>query len=267
MPQAEQVRALVSVHDVMPETLPQVERILRLLEAEGISAVTLLVVPGRTWSSEQIDVLKRFESQGYELAGHGWLHRVERYGGLKHRLHASLISRNVAEHLALDADGILALMHRSHAWFRQQGLKSPTLYVPPAWALGQIARNALATLPYLQYEIFSGILSGQTGRLHPIPMLGYEADSAWRAPVIRLWNRFNRRRSRTRGWLRIGIHPHDLDLRLAEDLRNDLKRFRLHADYSAVDDQPGAQRYRLLTSSRSPREADSTMSNTRSNPR
>lgn len=267
MSQAEQVRTLVSVHDVMPETLRQVERILTLLESEGVSAVTLLVVPGRDWSPGDIEVLKGFQARGYELAGHGWLHRVERYGGLKHRLHASFISRNVAEHLALDANGIVALMHRAHGWFGEQGLKPPTLYVPPAWAMGQVARNALATLPYLQYEIFSGILSGQTGRLHPIPMLGYEADSAWRAPVIRLWNHVNRRRSHSNGWLRIGIHPHDLDLRLADDLRRDLKRFRLHADYSAIDEQPVSQRYRLLKSSKSPRAADSTISNTRSNPR
>ncbi|MBK1723258.1 polysaccharide deacetylase family protein [Thiocystis violacea] len=263
---AEEVRALVSVHDVMPRTLPQVERILALLRSEGVNAVTLLVVPGCDWSTEEIAILRGFEAHGYELAGHGWRHQVERYGGLRHRLHAGFISRNVAEHLALDADGILALISRCHRWFLEQGLKAPALYVPPAWAMGRIERSALAGLPFLQYELFSGILSGQTGRLHPIPMLGYEADRAWRTPVIRLWNRVNRRRCRAIGWIRIGIHPHDLDLRLAGDLREDLKRFRLHADYAAVD-EPGGQRYRPLKSSRSPSAADSTISKTRSNPR
>ncbi|MBK1717135.1 polysaccharide deacetylase family protein [Thiocystis violacea] len=265
MSSVEDIRTLVSVHDVMPETLPRVERILDLLATEGVNAVTLLVVPGLDWSSEQIDWLRRHEARGYELAGHGWLHRVATYGGLRHRLHAWFLSRNVAEHLALDADGILNLMSRCHAWFRAHGLRAPTLYVPPAWAMGAIPRNALAELPFLRYEIFSGVLSGQTGRLYPIPMLGYEADRAWRIPVIRIWNHFNRHRSRRRGWLRIGIHPQDLDLALAEDLRRDLRRFRLHADYAAIDED-GDQRYRLLMSASRPRVADSTISNTRSNP-
>jgi hypothetical protein len=70
--------------------------------------------------------------------------------------------------------------------------------------------------------------------MHPIPLTGYEADSAFRTPVIRLWNHLNRRRAGHRGWLRIGIHPHDLDLRLADDLRRDLRRFRRHAGYCDV---------------------------------
>ncbi len=50
-------------------------------------------------------------------------------------------------------------------------------------AMGEIKHNALAGLPFLQYELLSGILSGQTGRLHPIPMVGYEADAGWRLPI------------------------------------------------------------------------------------
>lgn len=230
------VRALVSVHDVMPETLPQVNRILALLAAEQVSAVTLLVVPGANWTACDLDTLRDYEARGYELAGHGWRHRVERFGGLGHRLHGQFISRNVAEHLALDSAGILDLMRRCHDWFAQHNLRAPSLYVPPAWAMGDIERSALAELPFLRYELFSGILSAQTGRLHPMPLLGYEADTALRAPLLRLWNRLNRHRARNNGWLRIGIHPRDLDLRLAEDLRRDLRQFRLHADYAAVGD-------------------------------
>ena len=238
MSNTEAIRALVSVHDVMPDTLPRLEPILARLTAEGVKAVTLLVVPGLVWSDDQIQLLKEYEARGYELAGHGWIHRVETYGGLRHRLHASLLSRNVAEHLALDAQGILDLMRRCHAWFPQHGLRAPTLYVPPAWAMGRIPRNALAELPFRRYELFSGILSAQTGRLYPIPMLGYEADRAWRVPLIRLWNRFNRRRGKARGWLRIGIHPFDLNLALVDELIQDLRRFRVQADYAAID-EPG----------------------------
>lgn len=39
--------ALVSVHDVMPETRHQVEGILQRLDAVPADAIALLVVPGR----------------------------------------------------------------------------------------------------------------------------------------------------------------------------------------------------------------------------
>jgi uncharacterized protein len=228
------IRALVSVHDVMPETLPQVERILSLLDAEGVAPVTLLVVPGAGWSRDGIARLHRFQARGCELAGHGWTHRVERITGLAHRVHSRLISRNVAEHLALDRVGIYELIARCHAWFVEQCLDAPALYCPPAWAMGSIPRSTLASLPFTRYELFSGVLSAQTGQMNPVPLTGYEADTALRGVAIRAWNRLNRRLAARRGWVRIGIHPHDLDLRLAEDLRRDLRRYRAHAGYSEV---------------------------------
>lgn len=229
------VRALVSVHDVMPETLDPVARLLDLLDTEGVRPVTLLVVPGHDWQAAQIDQLRQWLARGHELAGHGWLHRVERPRGLYHRLHARFISRNVAEHLALDATGIAALIARNHAWFANHDLPAPSLYVPPAWAMGAIARRDLAALPFAHHEYLGGVLSARSGRFLPIPMLGYEADTPARAPIIRLWNHFNRQRAHANGWLRIGIHPLDLNLHLAEDLRCDLRGYRSHASYEALD--------------------------------
>ncbi len=243
MSTTEAVRVLVSVHDVMPETLPRVERILDLLESEGVGAITLLVVPGAGWTSTDITSLRAYQKRGHELAGHGWRHRVDRIAGIRHRLHAGFISRNVAEHLALDAEGISGLIARCHAWFLDQKLEPPSLYVPPAWAMGRIERSRLAELPFLRYELFSGILSAQTGRFYPIPMLGYEADTALRAPLLRLWNGLNRRRSARVGWLRMGIHPYDLDLRLAGDLRRDLRRFRTHAAYADLAESGDLRRF------------------------
>lgn len=235
MSSIEGTRALVSVHDVMPDTLGRVERILALIERAGIAPVTLLVVPGAGWTSEGLARLRAFQTSGHELAGHGWVHRAERIAGLFHRVHAALISRDVAEHLALDPIGIQALIQRCHTWFVDRDLGHPALYCPPAWAMGRIPRAALASLPFKRYELLRGILSAQTGRMHPIPLVGYEADSAARAALIRFWNHINRRHAVTRRWLRVGIHPRDLDLRLADDLRRDLRALRRFASYADVD--------------------------------
>jgi hypothetical protein len=135
----------------------------------------------------------------------------------------------------LDWVGIHGLIKRCHAWFVDQALGHPALYCPPAWALGSIPRAALASLPFERYELLRGILSAQTGRLHPLPLIGYEADTAARAALIRGWNHINRRRAAGHGWLRIGIHPQDLDLRLADDLRRDLRSFNRFASYADVE--------------------------------
>ncbi len=228
------VRALVSIHDVMPETLNRAQHILELCAVCNPGPVTLLVVPGRDWDRAGVERLRAWEAAGHQLAGHGWSHRVERFGGLYHRLHGALISRRVAEHLALDGKAIGRLIERCHAWFPAQGLAAPDLYVPPAWALGSIERAELAGLPFARYEVLSGVRDAATGRLIPIPMVGFEADTPVRVPAIRWWNRISRRRAAAIGWLRIAIHPRDLGLRLAADLHRDLHRYGRWEPYAAL---------------------------------
>jgi hypothetical protein len=164
---------------------------------------------------------------------------VEHIRGIKHRLHALLLSRQVAEHLALDGVGILDLMTRCRDWFPRHGLEPPTLYVPPAWALGTISRAALRdAAAFRQLETFAGVLDIASGVKHASPVLGYEADAPVRVPVLRLWNAIGRRRAAKgqigAGAVRIGIHPSDIDYPLRDELIADLKRFDRYVDYSAV---------------------------------
>ncbi len=234
MTSVKRTRALVSVHDVMPETLAQVQTALDLLVGSGAGPVTLLVVPGRDWDRTGIQRLHAWQDQGHRLAGHGWTHRVERFGGLAHRLHGLLISRRSAEHLALGRDAIPRLVARCHAWFPAQGLEPPSLYVPPAWALGELPRSALAALPFSRYEVLTGLIQSEGGAFKPLPLLGYEADTGPRAAILRLSNRLNRRLARIRGCVRVAIHPYDLGLLLASDLTRDLADYRYRVDYSIL---------------------------------
>ena len=218
------IPALLSIHDVMPETLDRVERILELCEAAGTPPVTLLVVPGRAWQAEDIDRLRTWQQAGHELAAHGWHHRIPHYGGVYHRLHSAVLSRNVAEHLALSPEDVVALMTRSHAWFARHGLPAPSLYVPPAWALGRLPAGAFSRLPFARIEVLRGLIELPAGRLEALPLVGFEADTAWRAAVLGGWNRLQQRRARARRRpLRIGIHPDDPDLRLGQQLRELLR--------------------------------------------
>lgn len=215
-------KALLSIHDVMPETLAAVHRCLELLRRHGVERSALLVVPGAGWSPPDLRALRALADAGHELLAHGWHHRTQP-SGLYHRLHAACFSRDVAEHLALDTAGISALMARSRGWFEAQGLPVPAGYVPPAWALGRLRGTALAGQPFAVVETLRGVyLRGaeEDFRFTPLPLVGFEADTALRAALLGRWNRLQLRRCRRLGLpLRIALHPGDPDLRLADQLR------------------------------------------------
>ncbi|MBY8964514.1 polysaccharide deacetylase family protein [Algiphilus sp. NNCM1] len=213
------LRAWLSIHDVMPETLDRVASLIAHSRAQGWAPATLLVVPGKPWKGAALAQLRRWHDEGHALAAHGWLHRALHVRGLRHRVHSALISRDAAEHLALDRASIGRLMQASHDWFGEHGLPLPTLYVPPAWALGDMDRASLRALPFRHIEVTSGIIHTESGRLEAQPLIGFEADQRWRAHALQTWNRAQitlaRRTGRT---LRVGIHPHDPELALSAAL-------------------------------------------------
>lgn len=214
-------QAILSLHDVMPETLPEVEEVLAYARREGLPPMTLLIVPGRAWSTPHLDRLREWAGNGHELAAHGWRHEVTVRKTLYHRLHGALLSRNVAEHLSLDSREIFELMHRSHQWFVEKKLPLPSLYVPPAWALGHLEPDHLKHLPFEKIEVLRGFLFPASGRLLRLPMVGFEADTPGRALAVRAWNAFQRLQHHLSSRpLRIGLHPYDLNLNLERDLRN-----------------------------------------------
>ena len=210
--------AHLSLHDVAPETLDQVRVLLRTLEDLNTGPCMLLVIPGKPWRPEELDQLRRWQDQGHVLAGHGWRHEISRFGGWIHRLHSLTISRNVAEHLSLDAEGVESLIQRCAEWFPANGFSIPDHYVPPAWAMGAVTRSQLDRLPFQTYEYFGGVYDRVSGRFRRCPLMGFEADTWLRAVSCRLFNSVNARTRPGAGPLRISLHPNDLQLRLRTDL-------------------------------------------------
>lgn len=218
--------AIVSVHDVMPETLPRVLRILSLLEEARVPPPTLLVVPGKAWEPHQVKTLRMLSKKGHPLAGHGWVHKAPVRGRTPfHRVHSLLISRDEAEHLSRTREELEVLIRRCHAWFGTVDLPTPELYVPPAWALGALPLGDLATLPFRWYEVLRGFVEATSGRLRGLPLAGFEADTTFRKVSLRIWNGLNERLARALGTpLRISIHPNDLDLLLGGDVEKMVSR-------------------------------------------
>jgi predicted deacetylase len=213
--------AIISVHDVMPSTLGKVVNILETtLSDVPKEHVLLLVVPGLVWSPEQIVQLKALQNRGYELAGHGWHHGVKEIKTVWHRLHSVFLSRRAAEHLSLNVGELEQLLTNNYQWFKTHDFKLPKFYVPPAWAMGCISREALKRLPFYCYEYTTGCFDSGSGEFRVLPLVGFEADTRLRAWFLRIWNRINLQQAKALRPLRISIHPYDLDYRLSGQLRH-----------------------------------------------
>ncbi len=210
---------VISIHDVMPETLARCEELVGFLGDNGLHGPTLLVVPGLDWSQDQIERLRCLQQSGAILAGHGWKHRADAIRTPYHRLHSLLVSRDVAEHLSLDAHGIVDMIRRCHAFFEDNNLEVSDLYVPPAWALGPIPNGMLIDTPFRLYETLTGVLDARTQSFTRSPMIGFEADTAFRAVSVRCWNWLNLAIAGRRSPVRLSIHPNDLSLKLADNLK------------------------------------------------
>lgn len=219
------MQALVSIHDVMPETLEHVQRILDRFDQFSIRKVALLVVPGKPWQPEEVDRVRQWQEQGYQIVAHGWVHHCATYGGLYHRVHSLLLSRDVAEHLSLRPQGRVDLLQRSHDWFVEKGLGSPKIYIPPAWALGRLPRGSEVDLPFRFCETLSGLADWRKGTFQRLPLVGYEADTSFRKWSLRTFNGWGQLSARLSNKpLRVSLHPYDLDYLLAEDIDRMLAR-------------------------------------------
>ena len=196
--------------------------ILRFLEKINVFPATLLVVPGLPWPAKKIKELRALQDSGYEIAGHGWQHRAGCIHSRWHRLHKMLISGTEAEHLSLSSAEIAKIITGCYRWFEAAGLAPPSLYVPPAWAMGRISKKVLQTLPFRLYETQAGIYDPLTGVFHPVPLTGYMADKRLRTNALKIVNRIST--LPFFHYLRIAIHPNDLNLPLADHLKTHLHR-------------------------------------------
>lgn len=219
------MKLMVSIHDVMPESLDRVVRITEYMDSLHLDPAPLLVSPGCDWSREQLRTLKTLFRKGHEPAGHGWLHHASAWGGLYHRLHGLILSRRQAEHLALDKDSLKRMVADCHAWFSINNLPAPKMYVPPAWAMGDLNRKDLGILPFRWYETLSGIYDSAADRLYPLPLTGFQADTTTRKVFLGVFNRINLLAGRLKPVaVRVAVHPHDFQLRLADQLQGILSK-------------------------------------------
>ncbi len=209
-----------SLHDVSPTTIDRAASIVDVMVEAGVRELAILIVPSGVWTDGQLETLRTWERAGHVLGAHGWTHRGIAPRGIYHRLHSSLFSRDVAEHLGRTASEVGEIVARGEQWFADVELAPPRLYVPPAWAQGAMPLSDFRDTPFRWVETLTGIYDVEAGRFRRLPLIGFEADTGLRAATLRVSNAANRAlAAASRRPLRVAVHPHDFDLRLAGDLR------------------------------------------------
>ncbi|HEY7774412.1 MAG TPA: polysaccharide deacetylase family protein [Marinagarivorans sp.] len=229
------MRSLLSIHDVMPSTLPAVQRIIDSLPQRCLDKLTVLVVPGLDWSCTQVAQLRAWQGLGVRWAGHGWLHQCSAPRSFYHHLHSRLISRCAAEHLSLSRAQLQQLLADNYQWFCQHHLNPPQVYVPPAWAMGALRLADMASSPFSVFESTSAVIDASRQKVHRLPLVGFEADTRPRAWFLRHWNALNESWARaTSTPLRIAIHPNDLQWHLGEQIPRLLDRVEAFIGYDDI---------------------------------
>jgi predicted deacetylase len=224
---------ILSIHDVSSRSLPSVQEILAILTPRQVQHCTLLVIPGSGWTPPTLDILRDLQRRGCILAGHGWCHRSIAPRNLYHRLHSRVASREVAEHLSRQPRELKSLIQRCYEWFAVTQLPPPELYVAPAWAMGALEKSMLNRLPFSMVEYATGVYHTGCNIYQPLPLVGFEADTALRALLLRGWNRINYAIACRSGRpLRVAVHPFDLRFGLAGQLRSMLIRHRHCRNYT-----------------------------------
>ncbi len=162
------------------------------------------------------------QNKGLQIAAHGWTHRATTKKTLFHKLHSLFISNNCAEHLSLKTEDIKCIINKSYNWFIENEFQKPTLYVPPAWALGKITKKELSKFPFSHYECTTGLICKRKYRF--IPLIGFEEKNIIKAYFRQFFNKINYMFALYTGYIRVAIHPNDFQLHLKDDIKKYLPK-------------------------------------------
>ena len=217
------MKAYISIHDVGPESLNQVENIISRLSSKfDMNKLSILVIPGLNWEKKHINKIKSWQNNGIKIAAHGWLHKSKKIKTIYHKFHSIIISAKCAEHLSINRQDINNIVSNSYNWFIENDFQSPYLYVPPAWALGKIKRTDLNKLNFTHFECTTGFI--HNNKYHFLPLIGFEEKFLWKSLLRRFFNSFNFMLASFTGVVRIAIHPNDFNLYLKKDIEKYLNK-------------------------------------------
>jgi predicted deacetylase len=209
---------VVSIHDVAPATHERVRRILRDLEARGVSICSLLVVPNYHRSGESMadrqfaEWLCELQSRGHEIVIHGYFHERarRRRESLRDRLITRLYTADEGEFFDIGYDEALRLIRRAREEFENEGLR-PIGFIAPAWLLSMEAEAAARDAGIRYTTRIATVRDFDADKDFHSRSMVYSTRAAWRRAASIVWNTMLFRRLTNTPLVRLGIHPPDRD--------------------------------------------------------
>jgi len=229
-------RLLLSIHDVTPHTVAEVETLhAHLCEHAQVHAMALLVVPHH-WNSTPIAHDVRFKTwlrarhdAGDEIILHGWSHRDEVSARSWHaRLRGRAMTAGEGEFLALDTVDALRRLRDGRALLEDIIGSSVPGFVAPAWLYGPGAHAALAQAGFDFAEDHFRVWAPQTGNvLARSPVITWASRSPSRMISSLAFAATARTLLARVPTVRIGVHPGDTgQLRIMDSIRRTARRLR-----------------------------------------
>jgi predicted deacetylase len=224
-------QVLVSVHDVTPAHTVRIQKIFSLFSDIGLTQYALLVVPNYhgAWPLDEhpgfaADLHRRQEA-GMEIFLHGLRHDEE---GLRRTIGQALVAagrtNREAEFLALSPADAATRVDRGLEILHRCGL-NPVGFVPPAWLFG---RGTVQIIRERDLPITEGILA--VTHMHwrrrlMAPALGWDTRKRWLVKACAALAALRCLVERSRGIVRLAVHPQDVDDPVAgPSLRKTLRR-------------------------------------------
>ena len=208
---------IVSLHDVSPHTWDSCRRILDTLSRQGLTAVSLLVIPDHHHRGhfreypEFCEWLRQRVALGCEAVMHGYYH--QRPQRANESIRDRVITRNYTagegEFYDMPGDEAKALVGRAREEFRAAKL-NPVGFIAPAWLLSDPAEQALRELGVAYTTRLKGVWHLQREQVAQSQSLCWSVRAAWRRQVSLAWNAYLYHRLAKSPLLRIAVHPVDL---------------------------------------------------------
>ena len=204
---------LVSIHDVSPKFMGEIDRLVSVVEAHtGSGCFAMLVVPD-FWGEAPIARDRAFQRRlrawadaGVEMFVHGWSHRDPAPSGLG----ARHMTAGEGEFSALDRTEALRRMAEGRAVVEDAIGVSVAGFVAPAWLYSHYARDALAEAGFALAEDHMRVWHPPSGRtLSRAPVITW----ATRTPLRKASSLFAaaalRRLLGPLPAVRLAVHPAD----------------------------------------------------------
>jgi len=228
-------RLILSIHDVSPKFVDEVDRLLHLAAPiVGARSCAMLVVPDHWGEAPLVPGsafarhLRRWADEGVEMILHGWSHRDDsRHDGAADRWRARMMTAGEGEFLGLGREEAKRRLEMGRMLLEQLLGRPVTGFVAPAWLYGEGARAALADSGFEMAEDHMRVWNPVTGRVMGRgPVISWASRSRARIASSLLFARIAPVLLARQQLVRIALHPGDVHVpALVRSIERTLRHF------------------------------------------